>query len=160
MTVNNSFNVEILSLRRLECDNFMNIEQISHNIKFFREQNKWTQKELAEHLKVSRSVVAKWENNNVTPDIISLLKLCTIFDISLDHLVGNYSFKEDLLKDFKRIYSSKSKSFDEEVVELVEYIMTYPTFKNEIYRLKRLSVKKQLSIHKLLSSLIDQYEQI
>lgn len=138
----------------------MNIEQISYNIKFFREQNKWTQKELAEQLKVSRSVIAKWENNNVTPDISSLLKLCTIFDISLDHLVGNYSFREDLLKDFKRIYSSKSKSFDEEVVELVEYIMTYPALKSDIYRLNNLSVKKQLSIHKLLSGMIDQYEQL
>ena len=138
----------------------MNIDQISHNIRFFREQNKWTQKELAEQLKVSRSVIAKWENNHVIPDISSLLKLSTIFNISLDHLVGNYSFREDLLKDFKRIYSSKSKPFDEEVVELVEYIMTYPKFKNEIYRLKDLSVKKQLSIHKLLSNLIDQYEQM
>lgn len=138
----------------------MRIDQISHNIKFFREQNKWTQKELAEQLKVSRSVIAKWENNHVIPDISSLLKLSTIFNISLDHLVGNYSFREDLLKDFKRIYSSKSKPFDEEVVELVEYIMTYPKFKNEIYRLKDLSVKKQLSIHKLLSNLIDQYEQM
>jgi|SRR5690625_27889 len=138
----------------------MNIDQISHNIRFFREQNKWTQKELAEQLKVSRSVIAKWENNHVIPDISSLLKLCTIFNTSLDHLVGNYSFREDLLKDFKRIYSSKSKPFDEEVVELVEYIMTYPRFKSEIYRLKDLSVKKQLSIHKLLSNLIDQYEQM
>lgn len=138
----------------------MRIDQISHNIKFFREQNKWTQKELAEQLKVSRSVIAKWENNHVIPDISSLLKLSTIFNISLDHLVGNYSFREDLLKDFKRIYSSKSKPFDEEVVELVEYIMTYPKFKNEIYRLKDLSVKKQLSIHKLLANLIDQYEQM
>src|SRR5690625_1835014 len=115
------------SFRRLECDNIMNIEQIPYNIKFFREQNKWTQKELAEQLKVSRSVIAKWENNNVTPDISSLLKLCNIFDTTLDHLVGNHSFQKDLLKDFKRIYSSKSKPFDEEVVELVEYIMTFPT---------------------------------
>src|SRR5690625_37346 len=92
----------------------MRIDQISHNIKFFREQNKWTQKELAEQLKVSRSVIAKWENNHVIPDISSLLKLSTIFNISLDHLVGNYSFREDLLKDFKRIYSSKSKPRSEE----------------------------------------------
>lgn len=138
----------------------MNVEQIPYNIKFFREQNKWTQKELAEQLKVSRSVIAKWENNNVTPDIFSLLKLCNIFNITLDHLVGNHSFQKDLLKEFKRIYSSKSKDFDEEIVELIEYIMTYPTLKNEIYRLKNLSVKKQLSIHKLLSDMIDQYEQL
>lgn len=138
----------------------MNLEQIAHNIKFFREQNEWTQKELAEKLMISRSVIAKWENNTVTPDISSLIKLSNVFDITLDHIAGHHSFREDLLKDFKRIYSSKSKSFDEEVVDLVEYLMTHPTFKNEIYRLKKLSIKKQLSIHKLFSSMLDQYERL
>lgn len=148
------------NLNELEGDITMNIEEIPYNIKFFREQNKWTQQELAEQLKVSRSVIAKWENNHVTPDISSLLKLCKVFDITLDHIVGIYSFREDLLKDFKRIYSSKSKSFDEDVVELVEYIMTHPIFKEQIYRLRNLSIKKQLSLHTLLSDMIDQYEQL
>ncbi|MBM7601950.1 transcriptional regulator with XRE-family HTH domain [Virgibacillus halotolerans] len=138
----------------------MSSEQIAHNIKLFREQNDWTQKELAEKLAVSRSVIAKWENNSVTPDIEALIKLSKVFGITLDHITGNLSFREDLLKDFKRIYSSKSKSFDEEVVELVEYIMIHPTLKEQIYRLKSLPMKKQLSIHQLLSNMIDQYEQI
>lgn len=138
----------------------INLDKIAHNIIFFRKQNNWTQQDLAKKLKVSRSVVAKWENNLVTPDVSSLLKLCQIFNITLDHMVGNFSFRDDLLKEFKRIYSSKSKSFEEDVVELVEYLMTYPKFKKDIYRLKQLSVKKQTSIHQLLSDLIDQYEKI
>lgn len=138
----------------------MSSEQIAHNIKLFREQNDWTQKELAEKLTVSRSVIAKWENNSVTPDIEALIKLSKVFGITLDHITGNLSFREDLLKDFKRIYSSKSRSFDEEVVELVEYVMIHPTLKEQIYRLKSLPMKKQLSIHQLLSNMIDQYEQI
>ncbi|CDQ42082.1 MULTISPECIES: helix-turn-helix domain-containing protein [Virgibacillus] len=135
-------------------------EQIAHNIKFFREQHNWTQKELAEKLLLSRSVVAKWENNTVTPDIASLLKLAAIFQVSLDHLVGNYSFQNDLLREFKRIYSSSTTSFDEEVVELIEYIMTYPEFKADIFELKHLSIKKQRSIHKLMAELIQQYRQL
>lgn len=138
----------------------INLDKIAYNIIFFRKQNNWTQQDLAKKLKVSRSVVAKWENNLVTPDVSSLLKLCQIFNITLDHMVGNFSFRDDLLKEFKRIYSSKSKSFEEDVVELVEYLMTYPKFKKDIYRLKQLSVKKQTSIHQLLSDLIDQYEKI
>ncbi|GAA0442572.1 MAG: helix-turn-helix domain-containing protein [Bacillota bacterium] len=135
-------------------------EQIAHNIKFLREQNNWTQKELAEKLLISRSVIAKWENNSVTPDIMSLLKLSEIFQVSLDHLVGNYSFRDDLLKEFKRIYSSSPNSFDEEAVEIVEYIMTNPEFKKEIFELKQLSIKKQHSIHKLIAELIQQYKNI
>lgn len=138
----------------------MNLDQIAQNIKFFREQNEWTQSELAEKLSISRSVIAKWENNVVLPDISSLIKLSHVFDVTLDLVVGTHSFREDLLRDFKRIYKSKSKSFDEEAVELVEYLMVYPSFKDQIYRLKNLSIKKQLSIHKLFSDMIDQYERL
>jgi len=138
----------------------MNLEQIAYNIKFFRDQQGWTQKELAGKIMVSRSVIAKWENNTATPDIASLIKLSRVFNISLDHLVGNHSFQEDLLKEFKRIYSSKTKDFDQDVVELVEYLMTYPDFKKQIYQLKNLSIKKQLSIHKLFADMIDEYEHL
>ena len=138
----------------------MNLEQIAYNIKFFRDQFDWTQKELADKIMLSRSVVAKWENKTATPDIGSLIKLSEVFNISLDHLVGNHSFQNDLLKEFKRIYSSKTKDFDEDIVELVEYLMTYPEFKKQVYRLKRLSIKKQLSMHNLLTHMLNEYEQL
>src|SRR5699024_531208 len=88
-------------------------------------------------------------------DIDSILKLSAILDIPLDHLIGTQSLRDDLLKDFKRIYRSQSKDFDDEVVELVEYLMVHPDFKNEIYRLKKLPIKKQQSIHQLFKTLID-----
>jgi len=138
----------------------MNLEQIAYNIKFFREQYGWTQKELADKIMLSRSVIAKWENNTAVPDVDSLIKLSRVFNVSLDHLVGNYSFQNDLLKEFKRIYSSEAKDFDEDVVELVEYLMTYPEFKNQVYRLKRLSIKKQLSLHNLITQLLNEYENL
>ncbi|MBY7142741.1 helix-turn-helix transcriptional regulator [Virgibacillus sp. NKC19-3] len=138
----------------------MSLEQIAHNIKFFRDQQEWTQMELADKLMVSRSVIAKWENYSTTPDISSLMKLSNVFHITLDQLVGNHSYRDDLLKDFKRIYSSKSKAFDEELVDLIEYIMTYPNFKEQIYRLKHLPIRKQLSLHSLFAGIIDQYEKI
>lgn len=138
----------------------MNLEQIAYNIKFFREQYEWSQRELAEKLLTSRSVVAKWESNVVVPDISSLIKLSRIFDITLDLLIGTHSFRHELLKDFKRIYKSKTKSFDEEAVELVEYLMLHPDFKKQIFRLQNLPIRKQLSLHKLFSDLIEQYERL
>ncbi|UJL47310.1 helix-turn-helix transcriptional regulator [Virgibacillus sp. NKC19-16] len=138
----------------------MSLEQIAHNIRFFRDRQEWTQMELAEKLMVSRSVIAKWENYSTTPDISSLMKLSNVFRITLDQLVGNHSYRDDLLKDFKQIYSSKSKPFDEEVVDLIEYIMTHPNFKDQIYRLKNLPIRKQLSLHTIFAGIIDQYEKI
>lgn len=138
----------------------MNLQHISYNIKFFREQAGWTQAELANKIIGSRSTIAKWENNTLTPDITSLIKLSDIFDVTLDHLVGRQSFKKELLKDFKRIYQLDSESYDENITELVEYIMTYPKLHKSIFQLKKLSLQKQLSIHQLIESMITEYEKI
>lgn len=136
----------------------MNVDLIAYNIKFLREQRNWTQQKLADQLTISRSTVAKWENDQLTPDIYSLIKLCNIFEITLDQLAGNTILKENLLLDFKRMYHSQAVEFDDDAVALVEYIMKFPDFKEQIHRLSKLTVKKQLSIHKLIESLIEQYE--
>lgn len=135
-------------------------EQIAYNIKLFREQNGWTQNDLANQISLSRSVVAKWESQAAMPDVTSLIKLSNVFNVTLDHLVGIYSFKDELLTEFKRIYSSDNKPFEEDVIELVEYLMTHPLFKDQLYDLMKLSLKKQKSIHQLFHHLIKQYEQI
>ncbi|WP_164670012.1 helix-turn-helix domain-containing protein [Virgibacillus doumboii] len=133
---------------------------MAYNIKFFRELNGWTQEKLADKLNISRYAVIRWETNKVVPDIESLIKLSELFDVTIDHIVGNHSIREDLLKDFKRIYSSKSKSFDEEAVELVEYLMENPSFKKQIFRLRNLPIKKQKSIHDMFENIIEQIEKI
>ena len=47
-----------------------------------------SQEELAGLLEVSRQSVSKWETNAATPDLEKLIKLCDIFDVSLDDLAG------------------------------------------------------------------------
>lgn len=136
----------------------MNVEQIAENIKFLRQQHEWTQKELSHKLNISRSVITKWESNTVIPDISSLVDLSNVFNVSLDLLVGNRSFHEDLLKDFKRIYESSSKPFDDDVMELVEYLMIHPDLKSQLYRIKRMPRKKQHMIHSLLKNIINDME--
>ncbi len=138
----------------------MSFELIAYNIKFLREQKNWTQQTLADQLMISRSTVAKWESSQLTPDIHSLIKLSTVFEITLDQLVGNTLQQENLLLDFKRMYHSKAVDFEDEAVALVEYIMKFPDFKEQINRLSKLPIKKQVSIHKLIENMIDQYEQI
>ena len=138
----------------------MSVEQIAYNIKFLREMNDWTQQKLADELKISRSMITKWENNQLIPDIQSLIKLSDLFGVSLDYLVGNEIHRKDIIKEFKRIYRSHSVDFDDEAIYLVEYIMKHPEFKEQVYRLSDLSLKKQSSIHKLLRHVIDEYEKI
>src|SRR5699024_8193259 len=101
-----------------------------------------------------RSVIAKWENNVDVPDIVSLAKLNHLFDVSIDYIVGNYTLRDDLVKDFKRIYASDTTSFDDEVADLVAYFMSHPSFKNQLYQLKELPIKKQKAVYAVIESLI------
>ena len=55
-----------------------------------RMARKLSQHELAEALGVSRQSVSKWETDASVPDLDKLVKLCELFDLSLDQLVrGN-----------------------------------------------------------------------
>jgi transcriptional regulator with XRE-family HTH domain len=47
-----------------------------------------TQEALAERLGVSRQAVAKWEKGLSVPDPEKLLKLCAIFGVCADYLLG------------------------------------------------------------------------
>ncbi len=57
-------------------------------IKEFRLSQSWTQKELAEKIGQAQSTIFYWEQNKQEPTISSLKKLCEIFDVSADYLLG------------------------------------------------------------------------
>jgi transcriptional regulator with XRE-family HTH domain len=61
--------------------------KIAENIKFYRKQLKLTQEELASYLHSGKSLISNYENGYSTPDIYTLCKLASIFDITLDELV-------------------------------------------------------------------------
>ncbi len=46
-----------------------------------------TQEQVAEFLSVSRQTISNWENGKTYPDIVSVVKLSDLYDISLDHLL-------------------------------------------------------------------------
>ena len=46
-----------------------------------------SQTQLSEALGVSRQSISKWENNSAVPELDKLVKMCEIFEISLDELV-------------------------------------------------------------------------
>ncbi len=60
-----------------------------------RNQKNLSQGALADALDVSRQSVSKWENNMAVPDLDKLIKLCDIFEVSLDELVGREEFERN-----------------------------------------------------------------
>ena len=53
----------------------------------YRIRRRLSQQEVAEKLEVSRQSVSKWETDGAVPELDKLVKLCELFEVSLDELV-------------------------------------------------------------------------
>lgn len=66
----------------------MNEIGLGKNILRLRRAKGITQDELAAYLGVSKSSVSKWENSGSYPDIVLLPQLASLFNVSMDELMG------------------------------------------------------------------------
>jgi transcriptional regulator with XRE-family HTH domain len=57
------------------------------NLSYYRKHLNITQEELADKLYVTRQTVSRWETDSVFPDVETIIKLCDMFDCSMDILV-------------------------------------------------------------------------
>lgn len=71
------------------------MENLGARIANLRKEQNITQAELGKRLNISAQAVSKWENGLSEPDIETVTKLCEIFQISLDSLVGKEKPKND-----------------------------------------------------------------
>ena len=80
----------------------MNLGKIIQNL---RKEKNISQEELAEILNISRQTISNWENSKSYPDILTLIKLCNTYKLSLDELL-----KEDknLLNSIKKDKNKKN----------------------------------------------------
>lgn len=62
----------------------------------FRNEKNLSQGDLADRLDVSRQSISKWENNMAVPDLDKLIKLCDVFEISLDELTGREKIEKSV----------------------------------------------------------------
>ena len=62
-----------------------------------RSEKNLSQGDLADKLDVSRQSVSKWENNTAVPDLDKLIKICDIFEISLDELTGRKKIERNIV---------------------------------------------------------------
>lgn len=62
--------------------------EMAANIRCYRERAGMYQTDLGKALGVSAQAVSKWELGKAEPDRDSILKMCSIFGISADELLG------------------------------------------------------------------------
>ena len=63
-------------------------QTLAKNIALLRRQNGMTQLELAEKLSYSDKAISKWERGEAIPDVIVLVQLSELFNVSLSDLVS------------------------------------------------------------------------
>ncbi len=53
-----------------------------------RKEKQLTQKELAAYLGLTANSVCEWENKRSEPSMAAIIKMCSIFEVSTDYLLG------------------------------------------------------------------------
>ena len=74
--------------------------EFGDQIKQLRMDQNLTQEQFAEKLNVTRQAVSNWENDRNLPDIEMLIKMTSVFGISLDQLIlGGKNMTQKLIND-------------------------------------------------------------
>ena len=76
--------------------------EIEKKLKDARVQAGLTQEQVAEKVMVSRQTISNWENGKTLPDIVSIINLSDLYQISIDDLLkGDKKMTEKIEKDVK-----------------------------------------------------------
>ena len=65
----------------------MDKEKVGLFIGNLRKEKNISQESLSNMLHVDRTLISKWENGKVLPDVEMMIKLCSIFDVEIDELI-------------------------------------------------------------------------
>ncbi len=135
----------------------MTLQQLPHNLKHYRQKHQFTQQQLADLLKVSRSVVAKWENGHVLPDLFTAVKLSGIFQITLDALVGEAPETSFVLSDYQAQYRDTAEDYDDASLhQLIDFLLKNKQLQAQLDLYRTLPVKQQKTIDRFLQMAIEE----
>lgn len=88
-----------------------------------RKKKKISQEKLAELLGISRQTLSNYENDITSPDLNQAKKICQIFDISLDELIGNNNTLSSKISSTERLVKKQNKDMKIVLITLYAIIM-------------------------------------
>lgn len=102
-----------------------------NRIKLLREEFNYTQQDLADKLKCSKSVIGLYENETRKPSMEVLLKLSEIFNCSIDYILCKTNIR-NIEDDFKFAYHKETEGLSEdEIKEALEFYKLVKNRKNK-----------------------------
>lgn len=97
----------------------------SEKLQLLRKSRGLTQEQLAQELHVSRQAVAKWESGQVYPDIMNLIQISNMMNVTVDYLVRD---QECSVRPVVKENSDMDELID---FRLEANVNTYAAFMNE-----------------------------
>lgn len=94
------------------------ISGLGERIKEQRELKKLSQKELADKINVSASIVSNYENGERTPSLEILMALARTFQCSTDYLIGFEKIEKDKVLDVSMLTDEQRKVLQHFLYEL------------------------------------------
>ena len=128
--------------------------EFGEKIQKLRNENKWTQEQLAEKLYVSRTAISKWESGKGYPNIDSLKDIAKLFKITIDELLSS----EEIIDIAKKENTSNIKRTNNLIYGLLDIISVLFIFlplyahktENFVYSVSLISTNDISSIIKAL----------
>lgn len=92
--------------------------KIGKNIQTIRKSNGYTQEKLAEEIEVSTRYISDIEQDNSKPSYEVLIRICNLFQISLDQIFSEYlSVKDNKILEYSLVGFEKLSKKDKETIE-------------------------------------------
>lgn len=101
---------------------------IGEQLKTSRVKSNLTQEEVAEILKVSRQTISNWENERSYPDLIYIVELSDLYDLSLDALIKGDNKMKEHLEESTNVVASNKKLLHAIIINIVLFIVMFITF--------------------------------
>lgn len=94
----------------------------STQLKKYRKNNGYTQKQLAEAVGVTQQAVAKWETDKASPDPEMLQKISSILNVTVDSLLDGAAPKDKskMPKDLNKFLQQSEIIFDGDTYNLTD----------------------------------------
>lgn len=118
------------------------MSKLSDNMKILRIMSNLSQKSFAEKIGRSQNTVSNWESGRISPDIDSLQKICEIYDISPNELIGWQNCE-------------KIDQYIHEKAQIEQELKDLEIKQSEIQKQKEAATKRLLAYHEKFKNIED-----
>lgn len=115
------------------------MQEFKDRLKMLRKEKKLTQVKLGEMLNYGYTAIANYESGRNQPSIPDLKKIASIFDVSLDYLLGVNDIRHPYMVDddsvefnrFQTYYAQLSKNSREELLLYMQWLLDREALRKE-----------------------------